>query len=436
MKNIVKLLIKCVCVMLPMIVIYIYTWVNPLAYMDEEAPHYLWNKEIVNSGEDFYYDTIILGDSMANAAYMPEILSDTAINLSLGGMTPVENYYVLQDWLRTHSAPKVCYISFQDAHFVMQDCFWTRTMYAHRFRTEQSREILRTAEIFQEVTFLTENYWTDFISYELRLPNKYIASLMNAGFNQRYEQNVESQKMDELHRGRYVARGADEFKGGERAALEEFYANPLFEDYYRRLIGMCVDHGIQVRIIKLPHPENVSYTEEYIAQYQEFYDRLKADYPGITVDWIATYDKKCFMDANHLNTYGALRLSSDIKELYPDDFGNAPLSKRQVEAVSDSIRSVKRGEQLTEWIAGRDYTIYVNDGTQIFFFLFLGGQESRNEVCRLEQGLAVKREAADAWQWEEPVIGDYTVAVMDNYNQKLVCQKSFWKEGDTYYPAE
>ena len=163
---------------------------------------------------------------------------------------------------------------------------------------------------------------------------------------------------------------------------------------------------------------------------------MKADYPGITVDWIATYDKKCFMDANHLNTYGALRLSSDIKELYPDDFGNAPLSKRQVEAVSDSIRSVKRGEQLTEWIAGRDYTIYVNDGTQIFSISGLGGQESRNEVCRLEQGLAVKREAADAWQWEEPVIGDYTVAVMDNYNQKLVCQKSFWKEGDTYYPAE
>ena len=112
------------------------------------------------------------------------------------------------------------------------------------------------------------------------------------------------------------------------------------------------------------------------------------------------------------------------------------MSKRQVEAVSDSIRSVKRGEQLTEWIAGRDYTIYVNDGTQIFSISGLGGQESRNEVCRLEQGLAVKREAADAWQWEEPVIGDYTVAVMDNYNQKLVCQKSFWKEGDTYYPAE
>ena len=129
--------------MFPMLAIYAYTWFNPLGYMDEESPHYLWNKEKVNSEETCYYDTIILGDSMANAAYMPEVLSDTAINLSLGGMTPVENYYVLQDWLTTHRAPQVCYLSFQDAHMIMEDCFWTRTMYSHRFRREQNLEILR-----------------------------------------------------------------------------------------------------------------------------------------------------------------------------------------------------------------------------------------------------------------------------------------------------
>ena len=61
--------------MFPMLAIYAYTWFNPLGYMDEESPHYLWNKEKVNSEETCYYDTIILGDSMANAAYMPEVLS-------------------------------------------------------------------------------------------------------------------------------------------------------------------------------------------------------------------------------------------------------------------------------------------------------------------------------------------------------------------------
>ncbi|MCI9624906.1 MAG: hypothetical protein HFI23_16495 [Lachnospiraceae bacterium] len=436
MKHIIKLAIKGICVMFPMLAIYAYTWFNPLGYMDEESPHYLWNKEKVNSEETCYYDTIILGDSMANAAYMPEVLSDTAINLSLGGMTPVENYYVLQDWLTTHRAPQVCYLSFQDAHMIMEDCFWTRTMYSHRFRREQNLEILRTAEIFREPTIITDTYKTDFISYELFLPNKYIASIMNSGFNQRYEKNVETQKRDELHRGRYVARGADEFEGGEKAALEEFYVNPIFEDYYRRLIAMCVENGIQVRIVKLPHPENVGFTEEYKAQFHEFYGNLQKDYPEITVDWITNYDRKCFVDANHLNTYGALKLSSDIRALYPEDFGTAPFTKGQAEAVNDSILTVRRGEQLIDWICGRDYTLFLNDGAGVYSISGLNNREDGREALELENGLKVWQESADAWKWEEHVLGDFSVVVIDNYNQKEVCQKSFWIEKETCRLAE
>ena len=436
MKNIVRLAIKCICVMLPMLAVYAYTWLNPLGYMDEESPHYLWNKEKVNTEETRYYDTIILGDSMANAAYMPEILSDTTINLSLGGMTPVENYYVLQDWLTTHTAPKVCYMSFQDAHMIMEDCFWTRTMYTHRFRKEQNQEILRTAEIFREPTILTDSYKEDFISYELFLPNKYIASIMNSGFNLRYEKNLETQRIDELHRGRYVARGADEFEGGKRVKLDEFYANPLFEDYYRRLIAMCVENGIQVRIVKLPHPENVGFTEEYIAQFNEFYENLKSEYPEITVDWITTYDSKCFVDANHLNTYGAFKLSSEIRELYPEDFGTEPLSKEQAEAVNDSIVSVKRGEQLIDWIYGRDYTMLLNDGLKIYSISGLNDRPGEREALELDNGLKVWQEPSEIWKWEDHVLGDFSVVVIDNYNQKEVCQKSFWQKKETCFLAE
>lgn len=436
MKNIARLAVKSICVMLPMLAIYAYTWLNPLGYMDEESPHYLWNKEKVNSKETHYYDTIILGDSMANAAYMPEILSDSTINLSLGGMTPVENYYVLEDWLTTHTAPKVCYLSFQDAHMIMEDCFWTRTMYAHRFRREQNLEILRTAEIFREPTILTDTYKTDFISYQLFLPNKYIASIMNSGLNQRYEKNVETQKRDELHRGRYVARGSDEFEGGKKAALEEFYVNPLFEDYYRRLIALCVENNIQVRIVKLPHPENVSFTEDYTAQFNEFYDNLRKDYPEITVDWITTYDRKCFVDANHLNTYGAFKLSSDIRALYPEDFGTGSFTKEQAEAVNDSILTVKRGEQLADWICGRDYTLFLNDGTEIYSISGLNNRAGEQEALELENGLKVWKESADAWKWEEHVLGDFSVVVIDNYNQKEVCRKSFWIEKETCRLAE
>ncbi len=436
MKNIVRLMIKSICVMLPMIVIYAYTWMNPMGFMDGETPHYLWNKEKVNSPEDWYYDTIILGDSMANAAYMPEILSDTVINLSLGGMTPVENYYVLQDWLTTHSAPKVCYISFQDAHLLMEDCFWTRTMYSHRFRPEQNLEMVRLAKIFHEPTIITDSYKSDFISYELRLPNKYIAAIMNSGFNQRYEENLETQRKDELHRGRYIAREAEGFEGGKKGVLEEFYLNPLFEDYYRRLIGLCVENNIQVRIVKLPHSDNISFTDEYKAQVYEFYENLKKDFPGITVDWIAAYDRQCFIDANHLNSYGALRFSSEIKKLYPKDFGSEPLSPSQAEAIDDSMLHVKKGEQLAEWILGRDYTLFLHNGSQVYSISGLNNRKGEREVCQLENGLTVWMEPSNAWEWEEPVIGDLNIVAVDNYNKKIVFQKAFWQENESYVLIE
>lgn len=436
MKNVIKLLAKGALVMLPMLVIYIYIWVSPMAFMDEEIPHYLWNKEKTNTPEDRYYDTIILGDSIANAAYMPEILSETTINLSLGGMTPVENYYILQDWLSSHSAPKVCYISFQDAHFLVDDCFWSRTMYTHRFRREQIREIIRTAEVYREHSILTEHYWMDVLSYELRLPNKYMASLLNGGFNQRYETNKEEQRLDELHGGRYIARDAKGFDGGHKVVLDEFYVNPLFEDYYRRLIGLCVDQGIQVRLVKLPHPENVSFTEEYRTQFYEYYEILKQDYPGITVDWIPTYQKECFVDENHLSNYGALCFSSEIRKLYPEDFPDAPLNEQQVAAVNDSISYVRRGEELFDWIAGRDYTLFLRDDEGVSSVSGLGDSGVQEEGYVLENGLFLKREPNEAWKWGEPEMGEVTIVVVDHYNDQVVYQQSFWREKDMYLIAE
>ena len=139
---------------------------------------------------------------------------------------------------------------------------------------------------------------------------------------------------------------------------------------------------------------------------------------------------------NHLNTYGALKLSSDIRALYPEDFGTAPFTKGQAEAVNDSILTVRRGEQLIDWICGRDYTLFLNDGAGVYSISGLNNREDGREALELENGLKVWQESADAWKWEEHVLGDFSVVVIDNYNQKEVCQKSFWIEKETCRLAE
>lgn len=79
-KNILKMMLKCLYVMMPLLLIWIYIWKNLFAYVDEEAHYYLWNKQKTHVMQDQYYDTIILGDSVVNAAYILEILSDLTVN--------------------------------------------------------------------------------------------------------------------------------------------------------------------------------------------------------------------------------------------------------------------------------------------------------------------------------------------------------------------
>lgn len=459
MKKIFGLAAKGICVMLPMILIWVYTWMNPLGFMTDGTPFDLWNKEKTNTRQEKYYEALFLGDSTANAAYVPEILSDASINLSLGAITPMEAYYILQDWLDHNEAPKVCYISFLDYHMKDTSTFWSRTMYTHRFRLEQNLEMMKAILEYGEGTAIeTENYVTDFIAYELRLPNKYITSLMNAGFNQRYEENVEARRLSALHGGRYIARGTEEYETSKTIKFKHFKVHPLFDNYYRRLIEMCIDNEIQVRLVKLPLPDNQKFTENYKEEFQAYYEKLKEDYPDVTVDWIPTYEQTYFADRNHVNSHGALQFSQEIKTRYPDDF-TAELSSAQIEALNDSIADENKVEQMIKWASGKDYTIIFQDTSGEFTALYeelLKSNSYSVQKKKLDQvdvycafGMADKDEEKisvreekgsvlidlkdkDVRKWKKGTDDVLKVMVIDNYNAQIVCEKSFEYVRETF----
>lgn len=454
MKKNVILLIKGICILMPLIFVSVYSWRNPLGFMDDEAPYYLWNKEKTNTVQDKYYETIILGDSVANAAYIPELLSDHTINLAMGGTTPVENYYVLQDWLKNNRAPKTCYISFMDFHLQMEDCFWKRTMHFHRFRTKQNLEILREAAKYQETSIVTEKYMEDFISYELYLPNKYITSLMNAGFNQRYEENAAMQQMDDLHRGRYIAaKSTVEFTSTDTFVTSEFYVNPLFDKYYRKLIELCIENGIQVYIIKLPVSDNFVFEKEYISDFQIYYGNLMKRYPKLMVVRFPVYEKKYFVDGTHMNMHGALRFSKEVKELYPEEFEEERLSAAQVAGINDYIMQETQIDQIVKWIDGKDYTIILNDGTGKFESVYgemlekdfvklhmlrsderlggctyISGKNKENAGFSIQtctEGLQLKINDEQYKVYDYPDTDTLNIFVLDNYNKNFLCEKTF-----------
>lgn len=467
MKQVVKLILKCFLVLLPVIMMSLFFWTSPLAFVDQEAPYYLWNKEITNAVQEKYYKVIILGDSVANAAYVPEILSDDTLNLSLGGTTPMENFYTLQDWLSCNEAPKICYISFQDFHFQYADCFWTRSMYSHRYRLEQEIKMLYAAINYKESSIIKEHYLLDFISYELRLPHKYITSYMDASFNQRYNSNIIAKQLVQLHGGRYIARNTNENNSNNAKTYSNFFASPLFDEYYRKIIELCLENDITVRIIKLPLPNTTVFTDEYENSFYSYYESLINDYPDITVDWFDNYEKEYFVDSSHMNSHGALRFSTELKALYPDDFGDAELSPKQVEAINDSIKAENKIEEILNWICGRDYTVILCDkrgsfqsiyneeiaqelgakylelslvnlvqeenGTNIYCISGMNSNKLGFDIQLSEDGgVEILLTEGGIQKWtavSDTVLG---VIVIDNYNNNIVCVKTFQYINDLF----
>ncbi len=461
MKKICRLILKCICVMLPALGLWLYTCLNPLGYMDGEAPYYLWNREFVNTESEREYQVIILGDSIANAAYVPAVLSSDTVNLSLGGITSVECYYILQDWLEHHTAPEVCYISFTDSHLEGEQVFWERIMYTHRLSLRQNLEILRAARVYQEPSVLAEHGMGDFISYELYLPNKYIASLLNSGLNQRYEENAAAKESARLHGGWYFGNVLKEYDNSGTFEFTEFHVNPMFDEYYRKILALCEEHHIQVRIVKPPLPYNKIYTESYAEDFNSYYEELKKDYPGLTVERFEPYNGNFFLDSSHLNAHGALRFSREVRALYPEDFEGAEVSSEQMEALNDSIQAENRVDQIIKWADGKDYTILISDSTGQFLpwyeetiqdssfeyypypadspengagVGFLSGQDRTGfTVLNEEDEQLLQLSGQEAEEWCRPVEDQLHLAVIDHYHNKIVCMKSFRYADGTFW---
>ncbi len=362
----VKFMAKCLLVMLPIICLIGYASMSPLSYYDGEGPAYVWNREYTNSHHDKEINTIIVGDSTSNAGYMPEVLGDDVINLSQGGASPMENYYTMVEWLENNKPPKDVFISFTDYYFMNISRAWERSMYRHRYSLEHSWEMLQTAIQKNEPLVLTEHYYWDFLSYELYLPNKYMKPLANAGFNQRLKKNNNLMKSQSLHSGRYATVGTKEITDNKIEVNEIFQVVPFIDDYYKKLIRLCLDNNIRVHIIKLPRPDKNCYTENYIQVFWAYYRELKQEFPEITVEWPEkTYEKYYFADREHVNNHGAFRFSMWLKSRYPELFDDE-LSDNQVKAINDNISMENYFLELCKWVTFEPYVMLIHDGTGRF----------------------------------------------------------------------
>lgn len=367
MKQVITLIFKCVVALLPLWIICIFTAGFPLAYLSTDTVGAYWNKEFTHNNQDKYYDAVILGDSMAATSFMPELLSDSTVNLSLSGSSPVEGYYTLKHYLDSNDAPKDVFICYMDYHLAHDDFTFDGSNQVHKYSIKDYWEIYNTiketkASNFEELD--VGNFWQKALASKLCMPSEYIASITNSiKDGGRYSSNKEVFDLISLCSGRNC-RMTNDIGGRDGLKYDNFSVSALQGKYYSRIVQLCNDNNISLHIIKLPLNSNTLFTDEYIAQVNGYYMVLLDGCTNAEFKWYpADYAVEWFWDDYHMNQHGAYRFSMQLKEDYPAIWGDLNTSESQMLALNNDLNIENEAAELFKWIDNKDYTILMYDGT-------------------------------------------------------------------------
>lgn len=322
-----KLCFKLILAGIPLYLLMLYTFLFPMNYMAIEYSMWAEEKDYVNKENGAENlptaNTLILGDSRAKSGLRPKELSDSVYNMAIGGATPIEMYYALENYLENHPAPENAVIIFAPYHFCDIDN-WGQTLYYNYLTVPELLDVFKNAASFNDPVVLADNFLTDSLSYRLRLPNKYLAAEYNAGFVNRKNDNLE--KYNSVRRdGGYTVFGTapGNDAGNYETHHEVFDKSPLVENYYYKLIGLCLENDIHVIIEQSPvnKASMALITEDFWDGYNQFLADIETAYPSIIMEKeVIAYDNRYFGDNNHLNEDGAVIFTREFKEKYKELF--------------------------------------------------------------------------------------------------------------------
>lgn len=316
--RIAKLLLKCLLGALPALLLILYTAFCPMYYMDGEYPMWKAQKDQIRSGEQ-NFSLLILGDSRVKAALIPEVLSDGAYSLALGGASPCLMFYTMETYLQNHQAPETVLMTFTPAHFTYET-FWSRAIYYHQLSVSQEAEIFETARRFDASLYCRDHYFRDWMSYRLRLPNQYVTPLLNSGFTGRYSKNTAIYEDIMKNRGHTYFGTADSCdQPFAETQKQHFEHDPIFDDYLDRLIELLLERDVTVIVEQTPinRASSEILSPVVLAEIEQYYSALRQKFPSVRVQTKPyVYDNDHFGDNSHLNQKGAETYSAWIKQKY------------------------------------------------------------------------------------------------------------------------
>jgi hypothetical protein len=285
--------------------------------------HTLWATQVAWARTPSQDDPeiLILGDSRVQAGLMPARLDRPARSLALPGATPIDAYYLFEDYLEAHAAPERLLISFAPIFLEWRSTalFWA---FAVKFKAHDWADFQEIARRSRKLGVPLEGragdlrVRADWLLYHLNFPPYHAAELKNARWFSRRGRNERLRRTVEADAGYAVysrKQGADGL--AHEAGLDDFAPSPLVDAYLRDLLALAHAHDVDVLVTAMPVSETsaAAITPAYRASYAAYMSALEADHPWATFDpEIGSLPDVLFGDANHLNEAGALEVTAAL----------------------------------------------------------------------------------------------------------------------------
>ncbi len=271
-----------------------------MLYMTQEYPMWLHVKNAINTPTKNRKQLLIIGDSRAKAGFIPnEIENITSINLSLGGGTPMEGYYILKKYLENTPAPAHLILSYTAYHLMDKNKYWERTVTYNFLDDKDYQEIETRAKEFNERSIIKANksYWY------FKNPIVYRGSFRNGITSNRWKKNKQFLEETIAAQGHhYFGTSAFSTRLNTDTKQKIFKKSKLQDFYLRKLLTLAKNSGIKLYFFIMPFnkPSYDKVKKSYISKFTGYLRKLSHDYPLKICNKLTYMEKHNFGDSSHL----------------------------------------------------------------------------------------------------------------------------------------
>lgn len=299
----------------------------PFAFLDEAYVTSRVQKQALAACD--LGEVAVFGDSRAEAAIIPALVSVPSTNLAQQATNPVETWFAVKQAMGCPKPPRLVVIA-HSPHAVMGPAaFWTHDIVDAVLSFDERRAVERVAVMLGDGASLgpvpadgLPAYARDW-AYATRFPPLFFASLADAGIGLRWFRNRGMRDYVRRSRGHYLF---GEAGGSSDVALEagmtEFVMPPLVDHYLTQTLEFLNERGVEV-IFLTPPVNQATYDHigsnvatDYLVYLRHRSQGLR--HVHILADVIPCWPDQFFGDRAHFNDTGAEAYSRELNWLILD----------------------------------------------------------------------------------------------------------------------